>query len=107
MSKFIFITGGVLSALGKVNIHERHRHRYEFNDEYEEILKKAGLMISGRNLKHELVEIVEIKNHPWFLGCQFHPEFKSKPLKSHPLFKAFIGASYAYRCKRNNYKPKN
>lgn len=94
-------------AYSKANIYERHRHRYEFNPEYEEILKKAGLVISGRNPKHKLVEIIEINNHPWFLGCQFHPEFKSKPLKPHPLFKAFIGASYAYRCKRNNYKPKN
>lgn len=88
-------------AYKKESIYERHRHRYEFNPEYENILKKAGLFISGKNPKHKLVEIVEIKDHPWFLGCQFHPEFKSKPLNPHPLFKAFIGASYAYRCKRN------
>ncbi|GAG22969.1 unnamed protein product [marine sediment metagenome] len=90
-------------AYGKMVIYERHRHRYEFNPEYEEVLAKAGLLISGRNPEHKLVEIVEIKNHPWFLGCQFHPEFKSKPLNPHPLFKAFIGASYAYRCKRNTH----
>ena len=88
-------------AYGQLNIYERHRHRYEFNPEYEEILSKAGLIISGKNPDHQLVEIIEINNHPWFLGCQFHPEFKSKPLKPHPLFKAFIGASYAYRCQRN------
>lgn len=94
-------------AYGRLNIFERHRHRYEFNPEYEKVLTKSGLIISGRNPKHKLVEIVEIKNHPWFLACQFHPEFKSKPLKPHPLFKAFIGASYAYRCQRNYHKLQN
>jgi CTP synthase len=82
-------------------VYERHRHRYEFNPAYEEILRKAGLVISGKNPDHDLVEVVEIKDHPWFLGCQFHPEFKSKPLQPHPLFKAFIGASYEYRCQNN------
>jgi CTP synthase len=90
-------------AYKKLNVYERHRHRYEFNPEYEEILAKGGLFISGKNPQHDLVEIIEIKNHPWFLGCQFHPEFKSKPLYPHPLFKDFIGASYAYRCQRNNH----
>ena len=94
-------------AYEKINIYERHRHRYEFNPEFENILSKAGLIISGKNPKHDLVEIIEVRTHPWFLGCQFHPEFKSKPLKPHPLFKAFIGASYAYRCKRNKHQPKN
>jgi len=94
-------------AYGKMNIYERHRHRYEFNPDYEERLKKAGLVISGKNPQHQLVEIIEIKNHPWYLGCQFHPEFKSRPLEPHPLFKAFIGASYAYRRKRNKNKPQN
>ena len=91
-------------AYRKLNIHERHRHRYEFNPEYEEILSKAGLIISGKNPDYGLVEIMEIKNHPWFLGCQYHPEFKSRPLKPHPLFKAFIGASYAHRRKRNKHQ---
>ena len=91
-------------AYKKVNIYERHRHRYEFNPEYEEILTKAGLYISGRNPDTNLVEIVEVRNHPWFLGCQFHPEFKSKPLKPHPLFKAFIGASYDNQIQRNRHK---
>jgi len=94
-------------AYGKSNIWERHRHRYEFNPEYEAPLRNAGLVISGKNPKHGLVEIVELKDHPWFLGCQFHPEFKSKPIKPHPLFKAFIGASYEYKTKRNKHKRKS
>jgi len=91
-------------AYGRINISERHRHRYEFNPDYEDILSQAGLFISGKNPEHGLVEVVEIRDHPWFLGCQFHPEFKSKPLAPHPLFKAFIGASYAYRCQRDKNK---
>jgi CTP synthase len=88
-------------AYRAVEIYERHRHRYEFNPEYEKPLENAGLFFSGKNPDYGLVELVEIKDHPWFLGCQFHPEFKSKPLMPHPLFKAFIGASYAHRCQRN------
>jgi CTP synthase len=84
-------------AYRKTLILERHRHRYEFNPAYKERLVRAGLSITGHNPKHNLVEIIELKDHPWFLGCQFHPEFKSKPLSPHPLFKAFIGASYAHR----------
>ena len=93
-------------AYGKSNIRERHRHRFEFNPEYEKPLCDAGLVISGKNPKHKLVEIVELQDHPWFLGCQFHPEFKSKPIRPHPLFKAFIGACYEYRNKRNKHKRK-
>ncbi len=74
-------------------ISERHRHRYEFNNKYRDILTRSGLSISGLSPDQELVEIVELKDHPWFLGCQFHPEFKSTPRKPHPLFTAFIGAS--------------
>lgn len=81
-------------AYGDNNINERHRHRYEFNNEYMEILQKHGLKISGKSPDQQLVEIVEIKDHPWFFGCQFHPEFKSRPLDPHPVFKAFIGAAY-------------
>ena len=91
-------------AYGKTSIWERHRHRFEFNPQFEETLQNSGLIISGKNPKHDLVEIVELKKHPWFLGCQFHPEFQSKPTKPHPLFKAFIGASYEYRTKRNKNK---
>lgn len=75
------------------NISERHRHRYEFNNKYISILEEKGLVFSGTSPDGQLVEIVELKEHPWFLGCQFHPEFKSKPLKPHPLFRDFIRAS--------------
>jgi CTP synthase len=80
-------------AYGATEISERHRHRYEFNREYEAPLTKAGLRFSGKTPDGVYVEIVEVPDHPWFLGCQFHPEFKSKPLAPHPLFAAFIGAA--------------
>jgi len=83
-----------LKAYGVKEIHERHRHRYEFNNKYKETLQKNGLKISGMSPDKQLVEIVEIKDHPWFFGCQFHPEFKSRPLTPHPVFKAFIGAAF-------------
>ncbi len=73
------------------------RHRYEFNREYEALLTGAGLRITGTTPDATYVEIVEIPSHPFFLGCQFHPEFKSKPLEPHPLFRAFIEASYGNR----------
>ncbi len=76
-------------------IRERHRHRYEVNNAYREILEKHGFMASGLSPKGDLVEIVELKDHPWFLGCQFHPEFKSRPMNAHPLFREFIRASLA------------
>jgi CTP synthase len=78
-------------------ISERHRHRYEFNREYEPVLTEHGLRITGQTPDGTYVEICEIEDHPWFLGCQFHPEFKSKPLEPHPLFAAFIGAAIRYR----------
>jgi len=81
-------------AYGKAEISERHRHRYEFNREYEALLTGAGLRITGSTPDGTYVEIVEIPGHPYFLGCQFHPEFKSKPLEPHPLFREFIKASY-------------
>jgi CTP synthase len=80
-------------AYGTAEISERHRHRYEFNRDYEERLTAAGLRITGRTPDGSYVEIVEVADHPWFLGCQFHPEFKSKPLAPHPLFAAFVGAA--------------
>ena len=83
-------------AYGVDKISERHRHRYEFNMEYRDRLVENGLIISGASPDEELVEIVEIKEHPWFLGCQFHPEFKSRPMTPHPLFREFIRASLAY-----------
>lgn len=85
----------------KTNIFERHRHRFEFNPAYENVLQEKGLIISGKNPEHKLVEIIEIDNHPWFLGCQFHPEFKSRPLEPHPIFKSFTGACYDNRTQRN------
>jgi CTP synthase len=87
-------------AYGITEISERHRHRYEFNREYEKTLVAAGLRITGRTPDENYVEIVEAPNHPWFLGCQFHPEFKSKPLEPHPLFAAFIGASLEHRLQK-------
>ncbi len=78
-------------------ISERHRHRYEFNNDYRRKLEEAGLKVSGTSPDNNLVEIVEIEDHPWFLGCQFHPEFKSKPMKPHPLFRDFIKAALDYK----------
>lgn len=83
-------------AYGSLDIAERHRHRYEFNNKYLDTLKNGGLVISGLSPDGELVEIVELSGHPWFLGCQFHPEFKSTPRKPHPLFTSFIGAALAH-----------
>jgi CTP synthase len=80
-------------AYRKPEISERHRHRYEFNNHYREMLTKAGLKMSGTSPNGELVEIIEIPSHPWFVACQFHPEFKSRPMVPHPLFKSFIRAA--------------
>ncbi len=85
---------------GRLEISERHRHRYEFNRDYEETLVAAGLKISGSTPDGTYVEIIELPDHPHFLGCQFHPEFKSKPLEPHPLFRAFIGAAYDHGLRR-------
>jgi CTP synthase len=81
-------------------ISERHRHRYEFNNAYREKLEKAGLVISGTSPNNELVEIIEVCDHPWFIGVQFHPEFKSTPRTPHPLFRGFVGAALAHRVAR-------
>jgi CTP synthase len=89
---------------GQLEISERHRHRYEFNREYEGPLTAAGLRISGSTPDGTYVEMVEIPGHPYFLGCQFHPEFKSKPLEPHPLFKAFVGAAYQHGVQRREQK---
>ena len=89
-------------AYGSLEISERHRHRYEFNREYEETLVANGLQLTGTTPDSTYVEIVEIRDHPWFLGCQFHPEFKSRPLEPHPLFTAFVAAAYEFRTKRLN-----
>jgi CTP synthase len=84
-------------AYGSTEISERHRHRYEFNNHFRSALVEKGMVISGIYKDEDLVEIIELPDHPWFLGCQFHPEFKSKPLNPHPLFKAFVGAIKANR----------
>jgi CTP synthase len=81
------------AAYGAREISERHRHRFEFNNAYREQMTGRGLTITGLSPDGQLVEIVESKGHPWFLGCQFHPEFKSRPTRPHPLFAAFIAAS--------------
>jgi CTP synthase len=78
-------------------ISERHRHRYEFNNQYKKIFEKKGMVFSGIYPQKGLVEIVELKNHPYFIAVQFHPEFKSKPDKSHPLFREFIKAALFYK----------
>lgn len=80
-------------AYGVDEISERHRHRFEFNNDYRQQLEEKGMVISGTSPDNNLVEIIEIEDHPWFLGCQFHPEFKSKPMKPHPLFRDFISAA--------------
>ena len=80
-------------AYKQIKILERHRHRYEFNNKYREILEKAGLKITGISPDGKLAEIIELKDHPWFVGTQFHPEFKSRPLRAHPLFRDFIKAA--------------
>lgn len=84
-------------AYNETTISERHRHRYEFNKTYQKKLEDHGLVISGTSPDEELVEIVEISDHPWFLGCQFHPEFLSKPMCAHPLFRDFIGSAVKYK----------
>ncbi len=89
---------------GQTEISERHRHRYEFNREYEETMVAAGLRISGSTPDGTYVEMIEIPGHPFFIACQFHPEFKSKPLEPHPLFKAFVGASYEHGQKKKEQK---
>ena len=83
-------------AYRKERISERHRHRYEFNNTYQSTMEKQGMIFSGINPKQNLVEIVELKDHPWFVACQFHPEFQSKPDKAHPLFADFIKAAISH-----------
>ena len=82
-------------AYGANEIKERHRHRYEFNNKYQKRLEKAGLVFSGVNPETNLIEIIELKNHPFFVGTQFHPELKSRPMAPHPLFVAFLKAAIA------------
>lgn len=85
------------AAYGKELISERHRHRYEFNNSYRATMEKAGFTVTGTSPSGDLVEIVELPDHPWFVAVQFHPEFKSKPTKAHPLFRDFVAAAIARR----------
>jgi CTP synthase len=93
------------AAYGQKEISERHRHRYEFNNDYKKILTDKGLQITGASPDSRLAEIVEIKDHPWFLGCQFHPEFKSRPTKPHPLFSKFIEAALKHAKGKSKKSP--
>ena len=86
-----------MAAYGEEVIYERHRHRYEVNNVYRSALAENGLVISGMTPDDRLVEVVELPDHPWFLGCQFHPEFKSNPMRPHPLFAGFIEAAKKYK----------
>jgi CTP synthase len=92
------------AAYGVKQISERHRHRYEFNNSYRKVLEDAGIRFAGLSPNGELVEIIEIPQHPWYLACQFHPEFKSRPLDPHPLFAAFIHAALARKLKAQSMK---
>jgi CTP synthase len=87
-------------AYGTEKIRERHRHRYEFNPEFREALENSGLKFTGISPDGKFVEIVELTGHPWYLACQFHPEFKSRPLSPHPLFSSFIKAASHYALER-------
>src|SRR5439155_11496922 len=82
---------------GRDTIVERHRHRYEFNNNYREPLTSRGLVISGTSMDDMLVEVIELRDHPWFIGVQFHPEFTSRPFDCHPLFKGFVRAAVQRR----------
>jgi CTP synthase len=87
-------------AYGKKRINERHRHRYEVNQEFVARLEAAGMRVTGLSPDGKFVEIVEYPDHPWFLACQFHPEYKSRPLEPHPLFRDFVAAAYRHRVAR-------
>ena len=87
-------------AYGRENISERHRHRYEFNNAFKDKLMESGMEFSGMSPSGDLVEIIELREHPWYLGCQFHPEFKSRPMNPHPLFREFIRAAVEFRQRR-------
>ncbi len=91
-----------LAAYQCQKIEERHRHRYEFNNQYRDILAQHGLKFTGLSPDRNLVEIIEVSDHPWFLACQFHPEFKSRPMRAHPLFKGFIEHSLKYKKKKES-----
>ena len=90
------------ALIKKDTIFERHRHRYEFNNEYRQMMKKNGMIFAGVNPKSGLVEMIELGNHPWFVACQFHPEFKSRPYSPSKVYYDFINECVKYKKKRNN-----
>ena len=93
--------GSIASSLYRRNrVSERHRHRYEVNNDYRAALERAGFKATGTSPDDSLVEIMELEGHPWFLGCQFHPELKSRPLECHPLFRGLIRAAVSRRAAR-------
>ncbi|MGC9008631.1 MAG: glutamine amidotransferase-related protein, partial [Halothiobacillaceae bacterium] len=98
-AQFCRLEEGTLArkVYGQEVISERHRHRYEFNEHYRAALEAAGLTFSGMSADNSLVEMIELKDHPWFLACQFHPEFTSTPRDGHPLFKAFVEAALKHK----------
>ena len=102
------VTAGTkaFQAYGQTDIMERHRHRYEFNNKYIDQMAKQGFNVSGMCPGRDLVEIIELKNHPWFVACQFHPEFQSTPMQPHPLFRDFVAAALTYRSKQECRKAK-
>lgn len=81
------------AAYKSLSAAERHRHRYEFNNRFKNILENAGMVFSGLNKQTGLIEIIELLEHPWFVACQFHPEFISRPMRPHPLFREFVGVA--------------
>ena len=103
-SQITVLTKGsrIAKMYNKTTISERHRHRYEVMNEFVPRLEEAGLKISGRHPDRNLVETIELPEHPWFIGCQFHPELQSKPLRPHPMFSSFIKATYSNRQSRLN-----
>jgi len=99
----VLMTGTLAHSAYKLNeISERHRHRYEFNNDFRDIFEKNGMVLSGISPDGKLVEIIELQNHPWFLGCQFHPEFKSTPLNPNPLFRDFVKVAMEFKSSLSN-----
>ena len=103
------LSGGTKAykAYGEEDIHERHRHRFEVNNKYRQQMEEDGLVISGENPELDLVEMIEVEDHPWFVGVQFHPELKSRIVKAHPLFRDFIAAAVKKQEAEETYSGNN
>jgi CTP synthase len=103
----VIATGSLAAdAYGATDINERHRHRYEFANDYRDQLTAAGLVLSGTSPDRRLVELIELRDHPFFVGCQFHPEFKSRPASPHPLFARFVRAGLERQMARAKAEPR-